>query len=89
MKITTIKIKTRYWPPGTDYIREILDAVREILLDGDIVTVSEKAVSTAMGTIIDESRIKPGIFAQFLVTFWMSKLWGGPLGRLTKLRERT
>ena len=89
MKITAIKVKTRYWPPGTDHVHEIVEAVKEVLHDGDIVTISEKAVSTAMGNLIDESQIKPGWLAKLLVSFWMRRLWGGPFGKLAKLREHT
>jgi F420-0:gamma-glutamyl ligase-like protein len=89
LKITAIKVKTRYWPPGTDPVHEIVEAVKEVLQDGDIVSVSEKAISTAMGNLVDESQIKPGRFALLLSSIWMRRLWGGPLGRLAKLREHT
>jgi len=89
LKITAIKVKTRYWSPGTDHVHEIVEAVKEVLQDGDIVTVSEKAISTAMGNLIDESQIKPGRLAKLLVSFWMRRLWGGPFGKLAKLREHT
>jgi F420-0:gamma-glutamyl ligase-like protein len=89
LKIIVIKVKARYWPPGTDYIHEISKAVQGVLQDGDIVTVSEKALSTAMGNIIDESKTMPGRFARVLSSFWMRRLWGGPLGKLTKLRKNT
>jgi len=89
LKITVIKVKTKYWLPGTDYVREIVDALQEVLQDGDIVTVSEKAISTAKGTIIDESMARPGRLARVLSRFWMRKMWGGPLGKLTKLRKHT
>ena len=89
MKITAIKVKTRYWPPGTDHVQEIVEAVKEVLKDGDIVTISEKAISTAMGNLIDESQIKPGRLAKLLASFWTRRLWGGPLGTLAKLRKNT
>ena len=89
MKITAIKIKTLYWLPGTDHVHEIVESVNKILQDGDIVTISEKAISTAMGNLIDESRIKPGRLAKLIASFWMRRLWGGPLGKLAKLREHT
>ena len=89
MKITVIKVKTEYWSPGTDYIQEIVDALQGVLKDGDIVTISEKALSTAMGNIVDESKTRPGRFARFLSSFCMRGLWGGPLGKLTKLRSNT
>jgi F420-0:gamma-glutamyl ligase-like protein len=89
LKITAIKVKTRYWPPGTDYIHEIVEAVKEVIQDGDIVTISEKAISTAMGNLINESMTRPGKLAKPLASFWMRRLWGGPLGKLAKLREHT
>lgn len=60
----------------------------KIIQDGDIVTVSEKAISTAKGLVIDESKFRAGRLARFLASFWMRRLWGGPLGYLTKLREK-
>jgi F420-0:gamma-glutamyl ligase-like protein len=89
LKITVIKVKTEYWSPGTDYIHEIVDALQGVLKDGDIVTISEKALSTAMGNVIDESKTRPGRLAKVLSSFWMRRLWGGPLGKLSKLRKHT
>ena len=89
MKLRAIRVKTRYWRPGTDYVHEVVDAVGDIVLDGDVVTVSEKAISTARGLIVDESRFKAGVVARFLASFWMRRIWGGPLGRLAKLRDHT
>ncbi|MCW3978604.1 MAG: coenzyme F420-0:L-glutamate ligase, partial [Candidatus Bathyarchaeota archaeon] len=89
MRLRAIRVRTSFWRPGTDYVREIVDAVGGIVRDGDVVTVSEKAVSTARGLIVDESRFKAGRFARFLASFWMRRIWGGPLGRLTGLRDHT
>lgn len=89
MKLKAIRVRTRYWRPGTDHIREIVAAVRGLVEDGDIVTVSEKAISTASGLLIDESKIRARRFAKLLAGVWMRKIWGGPLGWLTNLREKT
>jgi len=89
LKLKAIKVKTRFWLPGTDYLHEIVEAIRDHVQDGDIVTISEKAISTAKGTLIDESGYGAGRFARFLALFWMRRLWGGPLGKLTKLRDNT
>lgn len=89
MKLKAIRVKTRYWRPGTDYVSEVVDAVEKIVQDGDIITVSEKAISTARGLIVDESQVKAGATAKFLATFWVRKIWGGPLGYLTKLKKHT
>ena len=89
MKLKAIRVRTRYWRPGTDHIREIVAAVRGLIEDGDIVTVSEKAISTASGLLIDEYKVEAGKLSELLARVWMRKIWGGPLGRLTKLREKT
>lgn len=89
MKFKVIRVRTAYWRPGTDHIKEIVRSVRDLVRDGDIVTVSEKAISTASGLLIDESRIKAGRLARLLSGFWMRRIWGGPLGSLTRLREKT
>ncbi|MFB0543461.1 MAG: coenzyme F420-0:L-glutamate ligase, partial [Candidatus Bathyarchaeia archaeon] len=89
MRVKAIALRTPYWRPTTDYIRVILDAVEPLIQDGDIVTVSEKALSVARGLIVDESKIRAGLLARFLSRIWMRRIWGGPLGKITKLRKRT
>jgi F420-0:gamma-glutamyl ligase-like protein len=89
LKLKAIKVKTRYWRPGTDWIREVVDALEGVVRDGDVVTVSEKAISTARGLMVDESKVRPGRVARFLASFWMRRIWGGPLAKLTRLREHT
>lgn len=89
MKIRIKPIETSYWRPGTDYGREIVESVKPYLRDGDILAVSEKAVSTAQGNLVDESRVTPGLVARFLAGAWTKRLWGGPLGKLTKLKDKT
>ena len=89
MKIRIKPIRTSYWRPGTDYGREIVEAAKPYLRDGDILAVSEKAVSTAQGNLVDESHIQPGLVARFLAGAWTRGFWGGPLSRLTKLKDKT
>jgi F420-0:gamma-glutamyl ligase-like protein len=89
MKIKTITLQCRYWRPGTDFASEISRRVKNHVRDGDVVAVSEKAMSTASGNIVDEALIKPGSLARFLSGFWTRRLWGGPLGRALGLKERT
>lgn len=57
--------------------------------NGCFVTVSEKAVSTAIGNILDESNIKPSWTARFIAKYWMRLVWGYILGPLCHLREET
>jgi F420-0:gamma-glutamyl ligase-like protein len=89
MRIRIKPIRTSYWQPGTDYGQEIVEAVKPYLRDGDILAVSEKAVSTAQGNLVDEASVQPGLVARFLAGTWTRRVWGGPLGRLTKLKDRT
>lgn len=89
MRLKAIRVRTSYWLPGTDYVQEIVNSVGDIVQDGDIFTVSEKAISTAEGLVVDESQFRAGRIARFLSSFWMRRVWGGPLGRLTKLRDQT
>jgi F420-0:gamma-glutamyl ligase-like protein len=84
-----VAFKTRYWRPGTDYREQIVKVVRNHVKDGDIIAVSEKALATATGNIIDESRVKASLLSKFLVDIWVKKIWGGPLGRITRLKSKT
>jgi F420-0:gamma-glutamyl ligase-like protein len=89
MRIKAIALRTAYWRPGTNYVNIVSEAVQHLIRDGDIVTVSEKALSVALGFIVDESKIRPSLLAKLLSRIWMRKIWGGPLGRITRLRRRT
>jgi F420-0:gamma-glutamyl ligase-like protein len=89
LRLKAIRIKTKYWRPGTDHVSEVVKAVEGVLQDGDIVTVSEKAISTAMGHLVDESKFTSGITARFLASFWTRRIWSGPLGMLAKLKDGT
>ena len=87
MKIISRAIRTTYWRPGDDYRKFILNAVSRELQNGDIVALSEKALSVAEGRVVDESKARPGILARILTTFWMRAVWGYLLGRLCGLKK--
>ncbi len=87
-KYTALAIATNYWKPHSDYTSKILFAVEGKVLDNDFVVVSEKAVSTALGNIVDESEVRPGLTAKVLVSFWMRSIWGYPLGILCNFGPR-
>jgi F420-0:gamma-glutamyl ligase-like protein len=84
-----IPVITRYWRPGEDYLEQIVEALRGEIQDSDIVTVSEKAISTASGNIVDESPIQASSLARFLAKYWMRLFWGHVLGSLCHLRGYT
>ena len=75
-------IRTGYWHPKTDYCEIITQSTRKIIEDGDVIVVSEKAVSTAEGNIIDESAVRPGYSAKFLAGVWSRIVWGYFLGTM-------
>ena len=79
-KYYALALTTSYWKPGDNYTNKVIDALEGKIENGDFVVVSEKAVSTALGNIIDESLVKPGLNASFMARFWMRWVWGYPLG---------
>lgn len=85
----TMPVVTRYWRPGENYLEQIVEALRGKIQNADIVTVSEKAISTANGNIIDESPIQASSLASFLAKYWMHLFWGHTLGILCHLRGYT
>jgi F420-0:gamma-glutamyl ligase-like protein len=86
--LKVLAIRTKYWKPGEDYLKEIARAVRGKVVDDDFVVVSEKAISVASNDIVDEGNIKPGVSAKFIAGFWMRTCWGYFLGPLCRLRQK-
>jgi len=82
-------LTTGYWRPGENHKKRIIEALRGKIQNADIITVSEKALSTATGNIVDESRICASSLSRFLAKYWMRLLWGYPLGILCHLRKNT
>lgn len=85
----TIAIVTPYWRPGEDFTYQILDKIKSRVKNGDILTLSEKAISTASGSVVDENTIKAGSLARFLAKYWMRYVWGHVLGPVCHLRKKT
>ena len=84
-KLKVKRIRTRYWMPGEDYAKNIAESIKSQVDEEDFVVVSEKAISTANGNIIDEGKVKPGIIAKLLARIWMRFVWGRFLGLLCNL----
>jgi len=83
-----LAITTPYWKPSEDYIHEILKGIVRVVEDGDLVVVSEKAISTALGNIVDETKIKPSLSARIIARFWMRVVWGYFLCILCHFRKK-
>ena len=79
-KYYSLAVATSYWKPGDNYNEKIIHALEGKIENGDFVVVSEKALSTALGYMLDESTIKPNLSARFIAGFWMRFVWGYPLG---------
>ena len=73
--------------PGTNYLEEIAKALKDKIKDGDIITVSEKAISTAIGNIVDESKIKPRKSAYLIAKYWIRLAWGYFFCFLARMRR--
>jgi len=87
-KYRALALTTKFWRPGEDFLEEILKAVQKKVAEGDFVVVSEKALSTALGRIVDESSVKPSLNAKILSNFWMRIVWGYFLGVLCHFGQR-
>ena len=83
-----LAIATHYWKPNEDYIAKIVAALKNRVQEGDIVVVSEKAMSTATGNIVDESLVSSSLTARFLAKYWMRYVWGYILGPLCHSKKR-
>jgi len=87
-KYYALAITTSYWKPGDNYTDKVIQALDGKIENGDFVVVSEKAVSTAKGSMMDESKVKPSLNARAIARFWMRIVWGYPLGVLCRFGQR-
>ena len=87
-KYRSLAITTKYWKPGKNYVQEIIDSVKRRIADGDIVVISEKAISVAINNIVNEESVKPSLNARLIARYWMRMIWGRLLGPLCHFRKR-
>lgn len=87
-KYYALAVSTSYWKPNDNYTDQIITALQNRVQNGDFVVVSEKAISTATGKMIDESAVKPSVTAKVLAGFWMRIVWGYFLGFLCGFGQR-
>lgn len=84
-----LAIKTGYWRPHTDHSKKIIESIKGKIKNGDFITISEKAISTASGNIIDESKVNPTLLSHLIAKYWMRYAWGYPIGIICHLRKNT
>jgi F420-0:gamma-glutamyl ligase-like protein len=84
-----VAVKSQYWKPKDDYATQLIQAIKNIVENGDFVTVSEKAVSTALGNLIDEKTVQPNTLARLIAKYWMQIVWPFILGPVCHLRKKT
>jgi F420-0:gamma-glutamyl ligase-like protein len=87
-KYRALPLAMKYWKPGENYLNNILDALAERVADDDFVVISEKALSTALSTIIDESHVNASFNAKLISRLWMRIIWGHFLGVLCRFGPR-
>jgi F420-0:gamma-glutamyl ligase-like protein len=87
-KYYALPVATKYWKPGENYLYSILSAIEKRVADGDFVVISEKALSTALGNILDESEVRPSFNAKLISRLWMPLVWGYFLGVLCRFGPR-
>jgi F420-0:gamma-glutamyl ligase-like protein len=75
-KYYTLPLTTKYWKPGEKYLTIILTALEKKVTNGDFVVISEKALSTVLGRIIDERDVSPSFNAKIISRLWMRLVWG-------------
>jgi len=87
-ELKLLALTTKYWRPDTDYLRQIVEAVKGKIKDKDFLVISEKAISTASNNIADENTIKPGLTANWIADFWMRTVWGYVFGPLCHFKPK-
>jgi len=88
LKVKVIR-GVEYWRPRADYLKLIYDNTHRFLRDGDILVISEKALSVAKGNIINERAFRPSLLAKMLAKIGMRFLWGCFLGKVCHFKAET
>ena len=87
-KYSGLALSTKYWKPGDNYSKIIIETIKKKVKDDDFVIISEKALSIATGKYIDESNITASLTAKVISRFWMRIIWGHILGTLCHLGKK-
>lgn len=78
MKIKIYKKPMNYWIPGVNVIKIIYNTYNSLIRNGDIIVISEKALSVAYGNIYDEKLIKVS-FIDKAITYLVSRFFWGKI----------
>lgn len=81
IKIRIIRKSFDYWYPGTNFIDKIIKKYSKHIENGDILAISDKALSTALGNIYDEENLCVDIITKIL-TFIVVKFFWARLARI-------
>ena len=87
-KYYALAVTTKYWKPKANYLSEIIKALTGRVDNDDFVVISEKAVSTALGNIADESLVPASLNATLIAKLWMRYIWGYVLGVSCRFGQR-
>jgi F420-0:gamma-glutamyl ligase-like protein len=88
VKYKALAVTTRYWRPRENFLEQIVRCIEGRISDGDFVVLSEKAISTAKGNIVNERLVEPSINSRLIAKYWMQVIWGYILGPLCHFQER-
>ncbi len=83
-----LPLTTKFWVPGTDYTKEIVQTLQGKVRNGDFVVISEKALSTAKNCVLDEAQFTASGTAKVLASVWMPVGWGYLLGAVCGFGQR-
>ncbi len=87
-KYQALAVVTSYWKPNENYLNCIEVALKDRIRSGDFVVISEKALSVAIGNIVEERKVVASRNAKFIADFWMRIIWGYNLGFLCGFGQR-
>ncbi|MEM1538345.1 MAG: coenzyme F420-0:L-glutamate ligase [Candidatus Nezhaarchaeales archaeon] len=83
------RVRTPFWLPRVNLKHEILKSLDGVVRPGHVVVLSEKALSVALGLIVDEGLVRPSLASKVFTFLWMRLVWGYLLGPLCGLKRST
>ncbi len=87
MRYFTKTLRAKYWLPETDFFEILLKFSISNAKENDFIIISEKAISTALGRLVNEEKINPSLSAKCLAKFWMRKIWGYLICVITRINR--